>query len=261
MSSEEERQPGPGNAEPGAPGRPAGGPRPLTDPTVMRALAHPVRTALFELLSALDTLTATQASELLGESPANCAFHLRTLAKYGFAEEAGGGRGRERPWKATDLNISISTEQDDQQAAVAASTLSKFWLEQWIERARQTYGTGTSLPGWERVSGWSRNAPFLTPDETLALSREIDALIRQYEPRKSDPSLRPPGALPVEWSVFHAPMAELAGLTEAQARETAGRQAPSEQAPSEQPAAGPAGQGSARQKRAGQRRTRQGKDA
>jgi hypothetical protein len=34
---------------------------------------------------------------MLGESPANCAFHLRTLAKYGFVEEAGGGRGRERP--------------------------------------------------------------------------------------------------------------------------------------------------------------------
>jgi hypothetical protein len=34
---------------------------------------------------------------MLGESPANCAFHLRTLAKYGFVEEAGDGRGRERP--------------------------------------------------------------------------------------------------------------------------------------------------------------------
>jgi hypothetical protein len=28
-------------------------------------------------------------SEMLGESPANCAFHLRTLAQYGFEEEAG----------------------------------------------------------------------------------------------------------------------------------------------------------------------------
>src|SRR5580692_9859211 len=70
----------------------------ITDPTVMRALAHPVRMALIELFGVHDTLTATQASEALGESPANCAFHLRTLAKYGFVEEAGGGRGRERPW-------------------------------------------------------------------------------------------------------------------------------------------------------------------
>jgi predicted ArsR family transcriptional regulator len=40
-----------------------------------------VRWALLEALGQAGTLTATQASEMLGESPANCAFHLRTLAK------------------------------------------------------------------------------------------------------------------------------------------------------------------------------------
>jgi predicted transcriptional regulator len=72
------------------------GPRPrddqlqldLTDPKAMRALAHPLRWALLEALTHAGTLTATQASEMLGESPTNCAFHLRTLAKYGFVEEA-----------------------------------------------------------------------------------------------------------------------------------------------------------------------------
>jgi DNA-binding IclR family transcriptional regulator len=49
--------------------------------------------ALLELVSVSPTLTLTQASDALGESPANCAFHLRTLAKYGLIEEAGGGRG------------------------------------------------------------------------------------------------------------------------------------------------------------------------
>jgi hypothetical protein len=52
----------------------------LTDPKAIRALAHPVRMALLEALGHAGTLTATQASEMLGESPANCAFHLRTLA-------------------------------------------------------------------------------------------------------------------------------------------------------------------------------------
>ena len=71
----------------------------LTDAKAMRAVAHPVRMALIELFGYHETLTATQASEFLGESPANCAFHLRTLAKYGFVREAGGGKGRERPWR------------------------------------------------------------------------------------------------------------------------------------------------------------------
>src|SRR6202046_3398328 len=88
-------------------------PMSITDPTVMRALAHPVRMALIELFGVHPTLTATQASEALGESPANCAFHLRTLAKYGFLEEAGGGRGRERPWKASEKAHRIRLPSSD----------------------------------------------------------------------------------------------------------------------------------------------------
>lgn len=196
----------------------------LTDAKGMRALAHPLRVRMLELFGYHETLTATQASELLGESPANCAFHLRTLAKYGFVEEAGGGRGRERPWKAADLRISVSSEQADPQAALAASSLNRLWFEQWVERARQMFGAPVTLPGWQDVTGWSRSAMFLTPEETSELSEQVDALIRRYEPRRADPSLRPPGALPVEWSVFTAPITELAGLTEEQAREAAGRQ-------------------------------------
>jgi hypothetical protein len=49
------------------------------------------------LITAGLVASACDDSETLGESPANCACHLRTLEKYGFVEEAGGGRGRERP--------------------------------------------------------------------------------------------------------------------------------------------------------------------
>ena len=203
------------------PETPARDSTPITDPLAMRALAHPVRVALVELLSVIDTLTATQASELLGESPANCAFHLRTLAKYGFVQEAGGGRGRERPWKAADRHITISTKQDDPRAATAAGALSQAWLEHWIERARQVYGSSSALPGWESATGWSRGSVFLTPEETSDLRGQMRRLLEPYEGRKSSPALRPPGALPVEWTVFNAPVAELAGFIEAQARDAA----------------------------------------
>ena len=85
----------------------------LTDPRLMRAIAHPVRMALLEAMEQAEarTLTATQASELLGESPANCAFHLRTLAKYGFVEEAGGGQGRERPWRLAYRTLEIASQR------------------------------------------------------------------------------------------------------------------------------------------------------
>jgi hypothetical protein len=44
-------------------------------------------------------LTATRAAEPLGESSGSCSFHLRQLAEYGLAGKAGGGQGRERPWR------------------------------------------------------------------------------------------------------------------------------------------------------------------
>src|ERR1700761_5588708 len=78
----------------------------LTDPLALRAVAHPTRLELMGLLRRSGPLTATQAGERIGESAASCSFHLRQLAKYGMVEEAGGGKGRERPWRAT----AISTE-------------------------------------------------------------------------------------------------------------------------------------------------------
>src|SRR5262249_32862120 len=113
----------PGDADRVSPGADGAEPetedlRVLTDAKAMRALAHPLRVALLDLFGYHDTLTATQASELLGESPANCAFHLRTPAKYGFVREAGGGRGRERPWEVVSRSMRITTQQPDPQAAL-----------------------------------------------------------------------------------------------------------------------------------------------
>lgn len=189
----------------------------LTDPTAMRALAHPVRMALLDLLGVAGTLTATQASEVLGESPANCAFHLRTLAKYGFVREAGGGRGRERPWTRTRRTISISsTQQDNPQSALAAGALGAVYFERWVERARRVFGGRERLPGWEGATHMSRSAVFLTAEEAEQVGSEIQQIIDRYEPRERDESLRPAGAQPVEMAVFVSPMTEYSALNPAE---------------------------------------------
>src|SRR2546430_594232 len=131
-----------------------GGPRPrddrlqldLTDPKAMRALAHPLRWALLEALGHAGTLTATQASEMLGESPANCAFHLRTLAKYGFVEEAGGGKGRERPWRQAYGRMSWQARQGDEQFRLAGQALNQVWLEPVLRRARRRHAATAARP-------------------------------------------------------------------------------------------------------------------
>src|ERR1700748_1596009 len=87
--------------------------RHITDARTLRALAHPVRIALLEALALGGAMTATQVGEQIGESPTTCSFHLRQLAKYGFVEEAGGGKGRARPWRMTTIGMRVAGVHDD----------------------------------------------------------------------------------------------------------------------------------------------------
>jgi predicted transcriptional regulator len=182
----------------------------LTDPKTMRALAHPVRLALMEILDVTRTLTATQASEMLGESPANCAFHLRTLAKYGLVREAGGGRGRERPWTVAQRSLHISPHhQTNKHAELAAYTLAEVWLDRMLNRIRRILSRDSWPDGWADAVRANRNVQFLTSEETRQVADEIQEILRRYEDRQDDPSLRPAGALPVEITFFDFPLTEL----------------------------------------------------
>jgi predicted transcriptional regulator len=190
----------------------------LTDPKAIRALAHPVRWALLEALGQAGTLTATQASEMLGESPANCAFHLRTLAKYGFVEEAGGGRGRERPWRQSYDSMSWRTRQDDPQASQAAEALDQVWLDRTLARARRSLTSMAEWPkGLDSTLGGSTSTLYLTPEEADALFTELRQTFdrvsgpRRYKERK-DPKHRPAGAIPIEFTLFGYPVFDLPPL-------------------------------------------------
>ncbi len=185
----------------------------LTDPKAIRALAHPVRWALLEALGQAGTLTATQASEMLGESPANCAFHLRTLAKYGFVEEAGGGRGRERPWRQTYDGMSWRTRHGDPQASHAAEALDQVWMDRLMTRAQRSL---TSMTSWPRAFddglGASASRVFVTPGEAVELYAEIQQTFERvvgthhrFADRR-DPKLRPPGSVPVEFVLLGYPI-------------------------------------------------------
>ena len=69
------------------------------EPKALRALAHPIRWKLIDLLDSEDTATATRCSEVLGESVASCSYHLGILGKYGYTEMVPGQPGREKPWR------------------------------------------------------------------------------------------------------------------------------------------------------------------
>ena len=176
------------------------GPRNLTDPRAMRALAHPIRLALLEALTVAGTLTATEAGERVGESPSNASFHLRQLAKYGFVEEAEGGTGRKRPWKLRHLGMSFTDVHQDPETATAARALDRVLRDRYFARARQALEDRHALPEeWRAVTGMNQMGLYLTPEELKALDEEIiELLFKRYADRRQPSTEHPEGAERVE---------------------------------------------------------------
>jgi predicted ArsR family transcriptional regulator len=152
----------------------------LTDPRALRALAHPTRMRLVALLRSQGPLTATQAGELVGESAASCSFHLRQLAKWDLVEEAGGGRGRERPWRATARHTRWSAETPE--TAAASSALSGIVVRQQLDELLAWYERRPEEPAeWRAAQHWSDTVLNLTPAELKELGSRVWELLRSYE--------------------------------------------------------------------------------
>ncbi|HEY7014699.1 MAG TPA: helix-turn-helix domain-containing protein [Streptosporangiaceae bacterium] len=182
--------------------------RHLDDARTLRALAHPVRIALVEALSIGGPMTATEVGEQIGETPTTCSFHLRQLARYGFVEEAGGGKGRSRPWRMTSIGHSIASTHDDPETAIAASTLVRLIRERQLDRYRAWRETQATYPReWRDAASDSEYVFYLTAQELDDLNQELLALLRpRVLERLTDPSQRPPGSVPVEMLIFSYPM-------------------------------------------------------
>src|SRR5450755_4687742 len=106
------------------------------EPKALRALAHPLRWKLIDLVGSETTATATRCAEVLGESVASCSYHLGILAKYGYIELVPGQPGREKPWRLA------STEQDlfppglDAEGTLAAEAATQVFLDHEIARLK-----------------------------------------------------------------------------------------------------------------------------
>ena len=179
----------------------------LRDPRALRALAHPIRLSLVGLLRVEGPLTATRAGELLGESSASTSFHLRQLAKYGLVEEAGGGKGRERPWRATAMFTNLPDVAENPDLAVAAELLSSVIAERYFEDVMRWLEVRQAEPEeWQRVAQFGDTYLYLTPDELAALGEQTQQMMDRYIDRQADPELRPEGARLVSYLHLAFPM-------------------------------------------------------
>lgn len=161
----------------------------ITDPQALRALAHPVRLDLIELLGTAGPLTAAESARRLGSTQASCSYHLRLLAKYGYVEEAtSSGDGREHPWQLTDVRQSWSG------AGPAARELERVFVQREADRilAWQSVSSEQASPWREAAFITGASLP-LTADELEDVRSRLSAVLEPYIARLSNPADRPAG--------------------------------------------------------------------
>ena len=179
--------------------RPFGDLPKVTDPQMMRALAHQARIAIWMYLGLRGPATATQCAEVAGLSPSACSYHLRTLARYGFVEEDpdSAADGRERPWRARMLAFSIDDVPGTPAAARVAGRLLVKNLRAAAEENRARYLTRRSeYPAdWQAAAGETFSVAHVTPEELDRMRAQVLEVMAPYI--RLDPVSRPTGALPV----------------------------------------------------------------
>jgi hypothetical protein len=168
------------------------------DPKALRALAHPLRWQLIDLLGSEGSATATRCSEVLGESVASCSYHLGMLAKYGYIEEVPGRTGREKPWRLASQRQDLGSDgldTLDTEGQLAAEAATEAFLEHEFARTRQRYRRKPLEPAqWQPAllgaSVW------LTEQEYAAAKQELLAILERHVRDRDplDPSRRPAGS-------------------------------------------------------------------
>jgi len=181
----------------------------LTDPRALRAMAHPTRLELIALLRRGGPLTATQAAKRIGESPASCSFHLRQLAKYGLVEEAGGGSGRERPWRATSISTEWPVFGESEETRAAGEMLSRVVVERYFESTVEWLERQPGEPPeWAEAALFGDAQVEMTVEEMREVEAKIRELLEPYLKRLEDGSPPVSGSRPVVVIALAYPLAE-----------------------------------------------------
>jgi len=104
-----------------APARAASLPMEL-DTAALKALSHPLRVRMYDLLADDGPATASQLAQDVGESSGTTSYHLRVLAEHGFIEEdVERGDRRDRWWRVRPGGYHLAAQRfvDDPAASAA----------------------------------------------------------------------------------------------------------------------------------------------
>ena len=166
----------------------------LTDPRALHALAHPVRIAILDLLQEREAATATECAAVVDASVQSCAYHLRTLAKWGLVAEAPGPDRRERRWKLRVSGFDVPKLQAaSPQFKAAWRALRGRLVERDLDLLRRFLEAEEKFRPEQHDASTIRNRTLYgTPEELQLLADRVSALLASHARRRK--AERPEGS-------------------------------------------------------------------
>jgi len=173
----------------------------VVDMEGLKALAHPLRVKILDVLSTYGEFTASGLGERLGESSGATSYHLRQLEKHNFVREVEGrGTGRERWWERVPGGIMVGNPHDDSTPSERAA--SKLVLSEWMVNRRIVLddflnnGDDVLSKDWMEASVVSMSNLNLTREQTVELSTRLQGVLDEFVVAYRGQKV--PGARPVQ---------------------------------------------------------------
>lgn len=175
----------------------------------LKALAHPLRVQIIEVLSMHGEQTSSSLAERLGESSGATSYHLRQLEKHGYVREvADRGTGRERWWERVPGPIQIGSPELDENAASRAATrvIMREWLHHREAGVREIVDRGMeelALPWRESIALHSASL-HITAEQLCELNEAVIEFITGFTEKYR--GQRVPGSRPVQVQYYGFPV-------------------------------------------------------
>ena len=185
---------------------PAEASEPESEAGAVRALTHPLRLELLDLLRFEGPSTASRLGRRVGESSGATSYHLRQLARHGFIERDPREGGREVWWRHREQRLSLpdTRAEGSGDRAAAAHLLAELLAREAHALDRYLAARNEArLAGWEDSPFFFSRALRLTPAELADLSRGVEGLVAGL--RRPDAADPPKDALPVRVLAFGFP--------------------------------------------------------
>lgn len=169
----------------------ATGERRVLDAGALRALSHPLRVRIFDILAQEGPQTASTLAAILGESSGATSYHLRALARQDLIQEVEGEHsGRERWWERQAGGIVYDSRAvEGSPAGEAALQVAVAETMRRRHEELMDYFSGRidkELPEWVDASISMTSGISMTVEQTAELIEKIGALIDEAAEKYRD---------------------------------------------------------------------------